>query len=653
MRYLKKLPFLSLILIGLFLNGCNDSGKQANANTPQVIAQEVQLANDMLQQGQAKEGLQILETLDTKYPDNALIIEALAYAYAQTSDHALAAFYFEQLYQINPAKVEATLSAAQNYVEVNEWEAAARNYENYLQRYPNNAMTWRNLGLAKNQLNETKAALKAYLTAIQLNDNKPLSGIEALQVAQLFINFGNAARAQEFYKQALQDPTTKEKALLGLIAVELQSKNTYATAQYLHQLDALNPEAFDSSPLADARTIIALEQSESNALESTQAPLPTLLLGFNADEITQFSKTPLIESMEAITPQELPQKSQAHATAATTSTSDGTTPTHTNKVTSVSLGTPKVATTTKKQAAKESTPTPKVLSSDTTPIHTPRINFDANLEQLKHSKEETPNKPKVLTSSNIAKNTKAKSIGFTEQKPNTQPAPLAGGQTQQQVKTSTQLSTQRQDTFASSTTPTPTTETTPTPSLMVEFTRTHKDETNYFAFKKASAPSTITAQEPKASSSPLDMALRSGIELQSEGKWQEALQQFWNAIELNDSLPEPWSRLSQTYFEAGLTKEAQKAAREALQRNPNSLKYTLNFLRTSQKAMPPEVFLQELLKAKSQFPDAPEITLGLARTYEKVLNQPETAVQYYYEFIHQSPEHPNKTEAKQALQRLL
>lgn len=662
MRHIKKLPFISLILIPFFLSGCNESGKKTTADTAEVIAQEVQLAQDLVQQGKTQEGLQILENLDEQHPDNQSIIEALAYTYSQIPDNALAAFYFEQLYRINPTKTNATLNAAQNYIEINDWEAAARNYENYLQRYPNNAMAWRNLGLAKTQLHETKAALKAYLTAIQLNDNKPLSGIEALQVAQLFISFGNVARAEEFYKEALQDASSQENALLGLIAIELQSKNTYAANQYLQKLDKLNPEAFDQSPLASARTTIALTQTEQTQAGTTEEHIPSVLLGFEDSEIKTLSKTPNFEAMESITFEELPQKAQSTTTTVASEKVNKSQ----QQAASVSLGAPQI-----KQAQVATPAKPKTLNASTQPTSTPLIGFDKTAsstpEKVTPTQEATPSttESKVLTSANITKNMKTKTIGFTPktnqeatqtnkvQTPSVQIGTIDASQAKPSEKRANITNTKEKPTLTSAQqTQAPRKE--ENTSLMVEFKRTHNDEQSYFAFKTASTPDTSAPKEQaQLQLSPIEQALKQGIQLQNDGKWQDALQAFWKAVELDNNMPEPWNRISQTYFEAGLMREAQQAAQEALKRNPNSLKYTLNFLRTSQKSMPADAFIEELLRAKTQFPDAPEITLGLARTYEKVLNQPQTAAQYYYEFIHQSPEHPNKTEAKAALQRLL
>jgi hypothetical protein len=58
------------------------------------------------------------------------------------------------------------------------------------------------------------------------------------------------------------------------------------------------------------------------------------------------------------------------------------------------------------------------------------------------------------------------------------------------------------------------------------------------------------------------------------------------------------------------------------------------------------------LSASKQFPNSPEITLSLARAYDRNSRYRFKAKDYYTKFITLAPNHPQRSEAEAAISRL-
>jgi tetratricopeptide (TPR) repeat protein len=124
---------------------------------------------------------------------------------------------------------------------------------------------------------------------------------------------------------------------------------------------------------------------------------------------------------------------------------------------------------------------------------------------------------------------------------------------------------------------------------------------------------------------------------------------YWQALGQDNSKPETWSRLSQTYTLSGQTRNAETTALEAIRLSPRKVDYTLDYLRIAQRSKQPRAFLAELETAHNRFPRNPEITLSLARAYSRINSDPVSAADLYQRFLELAPNHPLRAEAETAI----
>lgn len=131
--------------------------------------------------------------------------------------------------------------------------------------------------------------------------------------------------------------------------------------------------------------------------------------------------------------------------------------------------------------------------------------------------------------------------------------------------------------------------------------------------------------------------------------FKAATRLYWQALGIDNTRPETWSLLSQTYTLSGETRNAETTALEAVRLAPAVVEYTLDYLRIAQRSKNPRAFLAELKIAFDRFPTNPEITLSLARALQRISNDRPAARALYQQFINQFPRHPLRPEAEAAL----
>ena len=135
--------------------------------------------------------------------------------------------------------------------------------------------------------------------------------------------------------------------------------------------------------------------------------------------------------------------------------------------------------------------------------------------------------------------------------------------------------------------------------------------------------------------------------------FKSAIRKYWAAISKENNRADIWNLLSRAYIVDGQLKNAETASLESVRLNPREVAYTLDYLRVAQRSKEPESFLAELETAYDRFPASPEITLSLARAYERIAKDNYTARNLYLRFIDIAPNHPLVPEAKDAAARLL
>lgn len=131
--------------------------------------------------------------------------------------------------------------------------------------------------------------------------------------------------------------------------------------------------------------------------------------------------------------------------------------------------------------------------------------------------------------------------------------------------------------------------------------------------------------------------------------YKGAIRLYWQALGQDNSKPETWSRLSQTYTLSGQTRNAETTALEAIRLSPRKVEYTLDYLRIAQRSKQPREFLAELETAHNRFPRNPEVTLSLARAYTRINSDLDGAADLYQRFLELAPNHPLRAEAEAAI----
>jgi len=131
-----------------------------------------------------------------------------------------------------------------------------------------------------------------------------------------------------------------------------------------------------------------------------------------------------------------------------------------------------------------------------------------------------------------------------------------------------------------------------------------------------------------------------------EGDAAGATTLFWGAIGENPDDAELWAGLSRSYLADGDPENAEIAILEARRREPDSLQYTLTYLKVIQQSRSETRFLEELERAYERIPNSPDIVLSLARAYGRAGGNPTNAAYFYDKFLKMAPGHPEVTAAR-------
>ncbi|WOO42213.1 tetratricopeptide repeat protein [Rubellicoccus peritrichatus] len=509
----QKLSVICLIVATLFMTGCGPSEESLQQARQKEVTDGLDTANRLLFSGQTDEAINRLEILDQENPNNPEILEALAFAYAKKPDHALAAFYFDTVVQLDPGRSDLALYAARSHSETDDPSSAARAYQAYLKDSPEDAAAWQALARNLAADNQRKQALNAFHEASNRSGNPP-EALDAAIIGELYIDLENQAQAERWFEASLQMPSeedSEQRAYLGLLELDLLGKNWAEAEKRLAQLDQVAPDALDNSPLAAARLELAQWRKAQDELQA-QSQL-------NLAAVEPESPTPA----ESVEPEVPPAESTItiDRTGETISLADG-----------------------------EPTPLPdKVLPTAENP--------DGAIEE-----------------------------GDIE------PTPLASVET-----------------------------VTPTPE-----------------------PEPAPPAEPT-------MAELAAAAYEAED-FDEAVRLYQSALAEDPSSAPIYFELSRAYYKTESWPQSELYASEAMRRDPANLRYTVNFLRAIQKTQPRERLMAELIRAKERFPESSDVTLALARGYERIYNNRRNAIFLYEDFLNLAPAHPQADQVRQHLQTL-
>lgn len=544
-----KLAVYGLTLATLFLNGCGQSEQAREAERLKAIDTGLETANRLLYAGETDQALSKLESLDQLYPNNPEVLEALAFAYAKKPDHALAAFYFDTVVQLDPERAELALYAARSHSETGDTASAARAYEVYLKDSPDDAAAWREMAKALTAERQTKPALDAWLQALRLSDTQP-SSLEAAQIGKLYLNLDNLPQAQRLFNASLKAPTVgnaHEIALLGLLEIDLRKKRWVDAEQRIAELDKVAPKALDNSPLASARLELQ-KWREAQAELERQRIAESEAVKKKAEEATQVTAN----TAEKKKPGTITIGRTGETISLTSNDEEGLPP-----------------------ALDKSLPGPPAHSEEQGQTDTSNVEAD--------------------TEGSVTKPVVANDDGEIP------PTPLADGADSEQETTTT------------------------------------------------TASSTIASE----SITPAEPALRERGDLAYEaGNYEEAVRLYQAALAEEPNAAPAYYGLSRAYYQLRQWPQAELYASEARRLSPGDLRYTINFLRAIQRTQSAERLMTEMVRAKERFPNSPDLTLALARGYERLYNNRRNAIFLYQEFLTMAPGHPQAEDVRVHLQGL-
>lgn len=517
-QYGKQVSCICLLLATLFLTGCGPSEAEKAAARQEAIAEGVDSANRLLYGGQPDAALAALEALDQEYPNEPEILEALAFAYATKPDHALAAFYFDTVVQLDPSRADLALYAARSHSETGDLPAAIDAYGLYLQENPEDAGAWQALARSLASENRRKPALDAFLEATRRSGSNP-GGRDSATIGRLYLDLGNAAQAQRWSTAALQLPAeddSRQRALLTLIELDLSEKRWAEAENRIAQLDKIDPQALEQSTLAPARQELAAWRQERATLQKqlTEAKIAENRKRFEATQAAR--NNPEDEPTEPTVTADAPEPGGSDGSGETLSPADP----------SPADGANKLPLTTAMDGV------PAALDPDGT----------ATIE----------------------------------------PTPLADAD----------------------------------------------DE-----------PEPLEPSPGEAPSGEPSLAEQAG-EAYAEGDYPQAARLYQAALAAEPNSAPLYYELSRAYYQMQSWPQAELYAAEAQRRAPDNLRYAVNFLRAVQRAQPPERLMSELIRAKQRFPDSPDVTLALARGYERIYNNRRNAIFLYEDFLTLAPNHP-------------
>lgn len=227
----------------------------------------------MASEGDTRGAIATLEEMLETQPKNTKILEALAFTYLDAKDPRLAAFYFEQILQINPSMMEHRIFAAQAYADANDWNEAIRNYSLYLDRFPNDKSTWLALAAAHETKKNYSQAVESFLKAHSLSGTQP-NAKSCIKISQLYHGNGNHDKVKEWLYKALKLEPSNQDALKALLKIEIKNQNYPLADKLLKTLEKQTTNPVDAHFLTAAKEKIEkwkAQVASSNAIEEAKA----------------------------------------------------------------------------------------------------------------------------------------------------------------------------------------------------------------------------------------------------------------------------------------------------------------------------------------------------------------------------------------------
>ena len=231
-----------------------------------TIEKSIALANHNLDIGNINQAINLLEELNYKYPGMAIILEPLAFAYADKKDNIRAAFYFMELAEIDKLRKHYFIYAAKSFIQGGDLRGSVNAYNLYLEKFPYDQAIWKSLGNIYTKLKDPNNAIESYLQSFKLKPN----GNTATHLGRLFHQMGNLIQAKNWYQSGLDLMSNNSREpLLGLIKISLEQKDYSTAEQWLNKIDDEYPNFLDTSHLFYARQELRTWRERQGKLKKT------------------------------------------------------------------------------------------------------------------------------------------------------------------------------------------------------------------------------------------------------------------------------------------------------------------------------------------------------------------------------------------------
>ena len=257
-----KLPifrFISLILICATVTGCFDTAFRLDQKIQDAVAQA--------KAGDTATAINKLETLQSKYPQNADVAEALGVVYEVKGNAMLASNYFQKAARLAPEKKNLLLDAARELNKASMNQDAAKQLKEYLESFPEDGESWLFLGHLQFSLQQKTESIDSLTRGILLTDPKDHTAKDHLMLGSLYLQTDDFPQADYYLNKAItlaNDPKVEAQALLALVQSSIRQEDWDVADVFLKRLESTDPETYASGPAKQLlQRVLAAQRSRS------------------------------------------------------------------------------------------------------------------------------------------------------------------------------------------------------------------------------------------------------------------------------------------------------------------------------------------------------------------------------------------------------
>lgn len=141
-----------------------------------------------------------------------------------------------------------------------------------------------------------------------------------------------------------------------------------------------------------------------------------------------------------------------------------------------------------------------------------------------------------------------------------------------------------------------------------------------------------------------------GDTLLEQDDYEGAVNAYYDADARSPNDPIIWERISQVFLQQGSPRQGEIAMLEAMRHAPDDAELRIRYIRMIQGMGDPKKLMRVIESAKQRFPENAQITLLLARAFERIERNERVARFYYEQFLDLAPDSP---EAESVRARLI